>query len=73
MKISASKLRENIYRILDEVAEQGVTVRVDRKGRTLRIEREAQSGKLTRLTRRRYLRVEPEALVHLDWSDEWRP
>lgn len=73
MKVSASKLRENIYRILDEVAEHGVTVRVDRKGRTLRIEREAQTGKLSRLPRRRYLRVEPEELVHLDWSGEWRP
>ncbi|MBI2894647.1 MAG: type II toxin-antitoxin system Phd/YefM family antitoxin [Deltaproteobacteria bacterium] len=73
MKVSTSKLRENIYRILDEVAERGVTVRVERKGRTVRIEREEQTGKLSRLARRRYLRVDPEELVHLDWSHEWRP
>jgi hypothetical protein len=73
MKMSASKLRENIYRILDEVAESGVAVTIERRGRILRIEREARTGKLSRLQRRRFLKVEPEELVHLDWSHEWRP
>jgi len=73
MKMSASKLRENIYRILDEVADRGIAVRIERKGKVLRIEREEQTGKLSRLQRRRYLKVEPEELVHLDWSNEWRP
>ena len=72
-KITASRLRENIYRILDEVAETGVPIRIERKGRTLRIEREQAPSKLGRLKRRRYLRVRPDELVHLDWSGEWKP
>ena len=37
MAITASKLRENIYRILDGVIETGEPVEIDRGGRRLRI------------------------------------
>ena len=37
MSITASKLRENVYRILDEVLATGVPVEIERNGRTLRI------------------------------------
>jgi hypothetical protein len=35
--LTASKLRENIYRILDEILETGIPVEIERKGRILRI------------------------------------
>ncbi len=73
MVLTASKLRENIYRVLDQVLETGVPVEVRRKGRTVRIVPAEAVPKLSRLARRDFLRVDPEAIVHLDWSGEWRP
>src|ERR1035438_4109741 len=37
MRVTASKLRENVYKILDEAIETGVPVEIVRKGVVLRI------------------------------------
>jgi len=73
MALTASKLRENIYRILDEVLETGVPVEIRRKGKTVRIVPGEPVSKLERLEPRDYLLDDPEAFVHVDWSGEWRP
>lgn len=73
MTLTASKLRENIYRILDQVLETGVPVEVRRKGKTVRIVPAEPPPRLERLKPRRYLLEDPEDIVHLDWSSEWRP
>jgi antitoxin (DNA-binding transcriptional repressor) of toxin-antitoxin stability system len=72
-RITASKLRENVYRILDEVLESGQPIDIERRGRTVRLVPVEPPSKLARLKRRRYIKGDPEALVHLDWSREWRP
>jgi prevent-host-death family protein len=73
MAIKASALRENIYRLLDEVLETGVPVEIERRGKILRIIPAETRSKLDNLRARPYLLTDPEELVHLDWSDEWRP
>jgi prevent-host-death family protein len=73
MLLTASKLRENIYRILDQVLETGKPVEIRRKGKTVRIVPAEPAPKLGRLAPRDYLRGDPEAIFHLDWSSEWRP
>jgi prevent-host-death family protein len=74
MTITASQLRANVYRVLDEVLETGTPVEIERRGHRLRIVPAEPLGRLERLVRRpRYLKVDPESIVHLDWSDEWRP
>jgi antitoxin (DNA-binding transcriptional repressor) of toxin-antitoxin stability system len=76
MALTASRLRENIYRVLDQVLETGVPVEIARRGRILRIVPAGGSvrAKLDRLVERPdYLRCKPEAIVHLDWSKRWRP
>lgn len=74
MTVTASALRENIYRLLDEVLETGVPLEIERKGRTLRIVRPEPEKKLAGLPRREdFLTCDPEEIVHLDWSGEWRP
>jgi prevent-host-death family protein len=73
MVLTASKLRENIYRILDRVLETGRPVEIRRRGRTLRIVPAEPADRLARLSRRPYLVGDPEELVHCDWSGEWRP
>jgi len=71
MRVSASKLRENIYSILDEVLESGVPVEIKRKGKLLRIVPEKPKSKLSRLKKRDCIVGDPEDLVHMDWLEHW--
>lgn len=75
MAIKASKLRENIYQLLDEVARTGVPLEIDRKGKRLAIVSMEKKNKLDNLKKRDILAkgVKPEDLVHMDWSKEWKP
>ena len=76
-RLTASKLRANVYRVLDQVLETGVPVEIERHGRRVRIVAadtpKSRTSKLARLKRRRVLLVPPESIVHIDWSKEWRP
>jgi hypothetical protein len=73
MTLKASKLRANIYRILDQVLETGVPVEIERRGKLLRIVAAEPPSRLARLPRRDCIAGDPMDLVHLDWYDEWRP
>jgi len=74
MPLTASKLRANIYRLLDQVLESGIPLEVERRGRLLRIVPEGSGTPFDRLPKRPdYLTCDPDELVHLDWSGEWRP
>ena len=48
--VSATKLRQNLYNILDSVVDTGVPVEIERNGRLLRIVAEEQGSKWDRLT-----------------------
>jgi len=71
VKVTASKLRENIYGILDQVLETGTPVEVIRKGKVLKIVPEQKPDKLSRLKKRKCIVGDPEDIVHMDWSSEW--
>jgi hypothetical protein len=72
MAITASKLRENVYRVLDEVLETGEPVVIERNGRRLFIVAEEPTSRLGRLVRRPdAITGDPDDLVHRDWSAEW--
>jgi prevent-host-death family protein len=74
-EITASKLRENVYRILDQVLETGVPVEIVRRGKKLKIVPSAgpRTSKLQNLPERPDVIVgDPEDLVHVDWSKKWR-
>jgi prevent-host-death family protein len=73
MKVTASELRANIYRLLDQVAQTGEPIEIEREGRLLRIVAVVGPRKLDRLVRRDAVVGDPNDLVHMDWSDEWRP
>lgn len=73
MALKPSQLREDIYRILDQVLETGVPVEVERRGKVLKIMPPEPRSKLQNLKPRSYLLSDPEELVHLDWTGEWRP
>lgn len=67
MAITASKLRQNIYRILDQVIETGVPVEVARNGVILRIVPEKTGAKLSRLKKRSGYRGDPDEITRNDW------
>ena len=79
MPVSASRLREDVYRILDSVLETGDPVEIIRKGRVLRIVAvETPSSRLEKLAKNADSRAgvilcDPEQLVETDWSGEWKP
>lgn len=73
MALTASKLRENIYEILDRILETGVPVEIERGGKILRISPVEPPSTLSNLSPRKYLRGDPEGLVHVDWTEEWQP
>ena len=71
MPITASKLREDVYRILDGVIETGLPVEVVRKGTVLKIVPEKMVSKLARLKKRNVFVGNPEDIIGMDWSKEW--
>ena len=74
MILTASKLRQDIYRVLDQVLATGEPVEIERNGRRLRIIADEPPSRLGALVRRPDAVVgDSEDFVHLDWSGEWRP
>ncbi len=82
MVVTASKLRENIYKILDEIVETGVPVEVTRKGVKLRIQLEIpRRSKLANLKKRKDWipgKIDPASLGtwrdedgKREWLEEW--
>jgi len=71
MRITASKLRENVYRILDEAISSGTPVEVIRKGTVLRIVPERRVSKLDRLKKRKGFHGDPDDVIGMDWSKDW--
>ncbi len=73
MSLSASKLRQDIYNLLDEVLRTGRPLEITRKGRRLRIVPDESPNKLDNLSTHDCLNGDPEDIVQLDWSSEWHP
>jgi len=72
MIMTASKLRANIYNVLDKVLETGVAVEIHRKGKTLKIISIDKKSKLANIKKHHVLAVDPHDIVHMDWSDQWK-
>ena len=77
MAVTASQLRADVYNLLDRVLETGVPLEIERSGRILRIVADNPGGWMSRLERepRRegVTAGNPDDLVHIDWSGDWKP
>lgn len=74
MAMTATKLRENVYQLLDQVAETGKPIEIERKGRLFVISSLGVPSKLSRLKKHKTINEEDmDSIVHMDWSSEWRP
>jgi hypothetical protein len=73
MKVTATKLRQNVYAILDQVLETGVPVEIERKGRILKIEPEKKPSKFDRIPPMPTAWVgDPQDIFKIDWMKDWR-
>jgi len=72
--ITATQLRANVYRLLDQVVDSGEVIELKRRGRLIRIEPVGVVSKLGALKVHSSTIVgDPDDLVHSDWSDSWQP
>ncbi len=71
VRVTASQLRENVYRILDEAIATGNPVEVLRKGTVLKIVPEKRPSKLDRLKKRKGFVGDPDDIIGMDWSKYW--
>ncbi len=73
-RITATELRKNIYKLLDDVLSTNTPLEVERKGRRLVISPAERVSRLDRLEPHAdCIAGDPEELVHMDWSGEWKP
>lgn len=74
MAISTSELRQNIYRLLDEVLETGVALEIERNGRLLRVVADPVPEKLAALDPHPgAVTGDVEDLATLSFADSWTP
>ena len=75
MHLPPSKLRQNIYNILDGILETGEPVEIERKGRMLRIVADAPHVSRLACMKKRpgLINGNPEDLAEIDWSATWNP
>lgn len=72
-QLTPSGLRANLYRILDRVLETGEPVEIRRRGRCLRIVPKGERRLDLLKPHNGFLQADREALIHMDWSDQWHP
>jgi hypothetical protein len=71
-KMTVTALRKNLYQIIDQVLETGVSVEVERNGQQILITAQRTRQPLERLKRRHAIVGNPEDLVELKVA-EWQP
>lgn len=72
MLLSASSLRQNIYKILDRILATGIPVEIERKGRRLKIITLDNQSKIKNLKKRKVMNDRAQDYIHLDWQHEWK-
>jgi hypothetical protein len=72
--VNPTRLRENLYGILDQVLTTGTPVSIERKGRLLTLSVQPSGSRVSRLVAHRgSITGDPESVVSIDWSSEWKP
>lgn len=73
MSLSLTQLRANLYKIVDQVIATGVPVEIERNGIKVKLVPERKRSKLDNLVKHPgTIKGDPEELVHMDWSKEWK-
>ena len=74
MSVTATQLRADLYKLLDQVLETGKPLEIRRKGQVLHIVPSERRTLQELFPYRPELIIgDPDDLVHIDWSKEWKP
>jgi hypothetical protein len=74
MRVTATKFKQNIDRILDSVLSNGKPVEIEKKGQIIKlvpIKTKGKKSKLMNLEPHDTIVGDPESIIHIDWSKEW--
>jgi len=73
MRLTASKLRQEVYKILDEIIRTGRPAEIERNGNILKIVPvKHRFSKLSKLKKRRLSEEDSDNFEHIDWNSEWK-
>jgi len=73
-QISNLNIQNDIFQLLDKVIKTGVPVEIERKGKRLLISPAEKRRDLDSLEDHpEFVVGNPDDLVHIDWSTEWKP
>jgi len=72
MRLSTEKLKEDLGHVLDEILETGIPVEIERNGHILKIAPGQVANKLDNLEPHDAIVGDPEGIVNIDWSKEWK-
>ena len=72
-RLTASKLRQEICKILDEIIRTGKPAEIERNGSILKIVPVSHKfNKLGKLKKRKLSEEDSDNFEHLDWTSEWK-
>ena len=73
-QVSDLNIQNDILQLLDKVIKTGVPVEIERKGKRLLISPAEKRRDLDSLEEHpEFIVGNPDDLVHIDWSAEWKP
>jgi hypothetical protein len=73
MTVSATFLRQNIYKLLDQTIKTGMPINIMRNGKQLKIISVTPTDKLKNLKKRNIIVGNPEDLIKINFEKEWKP
>jgi len=73
-QVSDKNIQKDFLRLLDQVVKTGTPVEIERKGKRLLISPAEKHRNLDCLEKHPdFIVGNPDDLVHIDWSSEWKP
>lgn len=73
MIITPSKLREDVYNLLDLVLKTKEPLEIKRNGQMLMIVPEHKKSKIKNIKPKKITNASDEELINTDWENEWKP
>jgi hypothetical protein len=73
MTITPSKLRDNLYNLLDEVLTTGKPIDIARNGQVLHIVTDRPLPRLNGIVAKKISNATDDELVNSNWEAEWKP
>ncbi len=70
--ITPSKLRQDLYNLLDLVIATGKPIEIKRKNKVLKIIIEQPKPKIANLKKRDVFNCPPDEIINSNWEEEWK-